>query len=121
LQARIFDEHKNIRITHQNQLEIIIGVSGPHPLEVREWAREFCIKHCLAYPGYFRILLIKTKLNLVKLLNRYRVGIYYYIIRGNQGVRLLNVYDASIVTAVIKHLKPSLFKRLLSRHRIFRY
>jgi hypothetical protein len=119
LQARIFDEHKNIRITHQSQLEVIIGVSGPHPLEVREWAREFCIKHSLAYPGYFRILLIMTKLNLVKLLNRYRVGIYYYILRGNQGVRLLNVYDASIVTAVIKLLKPSLFKRLLSRYRIF--
>jgi hypothetical protein len=119
LQARIFQEHKYIRLSHQTQLEVILALSGSDPFDICEWARDFCIKHSLTYPGNFRILLVRTKLNLVRLLNRYRIGVYYYVLSGNQGVPLLNVYDASTVTSVIKLLQPSLFKRLISRYGIY--
>lgn len=110
LQAKRFHDLKQVHTSHQKQLEIAVKTSGPDPEEINEWAELFRRKNGLkpqSMPARHR-----------KPLRPYsffsRISNIFHSVRfkGNQGLPLSDVYDATILAGIVKEIKPSVLKNI---------
>jgi glycosyltransferase involved in cell wall biosynthesis len=114
LQALSLTPAPDSNANHRKQLSIIIRTSGKHRDDVIKWAEKFCDLHRLDLK---EILAEATRAapidGIRKLLSRVHSDMKSIHV-GSQNLPIRNVYEASIVAATIKQLRPSL---LINIHR----
>ena len=108
LQAASFHYLKNLKITKDQQLKIILQTSGPHSKEVVSWGRQFAKLHGISFDK----IKIKRKNDVLKAVGRFMNLINRFSIEGNEKVPLNNVYEASVVAGLLQSIKPGPLKRL---------
>ena len=119
LQASPFIQELNTYVTHEKQLEIILRnsflSSSDYQKDIVGWGEKFANLHGLDFP---KILSKSSKFLTMYKFKKY-IGVvinlfYLHIIHGSSDLPIKNVFEASIVAAKMKDLKPRnrLFKNL---------
>lgn len=116
LQAQSLAPASDSNANHKKQLEIIIRTAGRHRDDVIKWAEKFCELHRLDLK---EILSEATRSaprdGIRKLLSRVHSRMNSNSISvGSKNLPIRNVYEASIVAATIKQVRPNV---LINIHR----
>ena len=114
LQALSLAPDSDSNANHKKQLEIIIRTAGRHRDNVNKWAEAFCDLHRLDLK---EILSKATRVAPIDGLKKLLARVHSHmncISVGSPDLPVINVYEASIVAATIKHVRPSV---LINIHR----
>jgi glycosyltransferase involved in cell wall biosynthesis len=111
LQAEKFHAAKSVKTNLTQQLKLAISKSGPHYLEILEWAILIAQRHKLNLSINFTS---SFWFNLPKMFcYRIKNAIYTYSMRGGPLNPLMNVDDASLVAGALKEIHPSIVTRVI--------
>jgi hypothetical protein len=117
LQSSILRERRQ-DINHEQQLKLIVARSGKHDIAVRDWARLFASCHQLDFIRIENYAMRRRKLAAIRaIIRRISTAINTYSV-GSQDAPIRDVYDASIVAAVIRNIRLGRlrnFRRLIGR------
>jgi hypothetical protein len=115
LQALPLAPGSDCDVDHRKQLSVIIKTAGQHRDDVIQWAEKFCDLHRL---NLKEILSESTRAGpideILKLLSRVLSDMHSIFV-GSPNLPIRNVYEASIVAATIKQLRPSVLKNIHRR------
>jgi len=116
LQAKKFHHMKSIQTSHVQQLRIAIEKSGPDIDEIMEWANDFATKHKLKLPDQIALRNRKYFRLMKSMHNRIINGLHSYVLHGSIRIGIKDVHEASLITGMLKELRPSIIKRVVQRY-----
>lgn len=117
LQAKPLHHFKQLVVSPEQQLDLILKTAAPHTAEVIEWGKSFAEKHQLDYAKVTRnnfsviISLIQECADYLPKINR---RISPYTVRGSCRMPMVNVYEASVVAGFLRENSPSIPKKILN-------
>jgi len=117
LQAKKFHNLKNIKISYEDQIKLILAKGGPNKKEISDWAYKFIGMHNLKHPPYWKVVSSKIQNWIIQAPKRFKVCFETFYLQGDRNVPLANVAEAAVIGGVIKSVKPSFLKRIFAHAR----